>query len=80
MIFYVNTTRSKILWQDKAKAWRGEVLLASLWVLKALTRLPMLRSAYRALLIHLIKDTGLFDRDWYLKTHGDSVQDGMNEE
>jgi hypothetical protein len=47
------------------------VLLASLWILKTLTGLPLLHNAYRALLNHLIKVTGLFNHDWYLEIHGD---------
>ena len=70
--------RSKILWRNRAKAWRGEVLLASLWVFKTLTGLPLLRNAYRSLLIHLIKRSGLFDSAFYLDTHGDAVHAGMS--
>jgi len=73
-----NPTRSKILLRDRAKAWRGEVLLVSLWVFKTLTWLPMLRNAYCSLLIHLIKRTELFDRTFYLDTHGDAVHSGMS--
>jgi GT2 family glycosyltransferase len=70
--------RSRILLRDRAKAWRGEVLLVSLWILKTFTWLPMLCKAYRSLLIHLIKRTELFDRSFYLDTHGDAVQSGMS--
>ena len=73
-----NPMRSKILFRDRVKAWRGEMLLSSLWVFKTLTWLPMLRNAYRSLLIHLIKRTELFDRAFYLDTHGDAVHSGMS--
>ncbi len=73
-----NQPRSKILLRDRAKAWRGEMLLLSLWIFKVLTWLPMLSNAYRSLLIHLIKRTELFDRTFYLETHGDAVHSGMS--
>lgn len=63
---------------DRARAWRGEILLFMLWVLKTFTRLPILRNAYRALLIKLIKRTGLFDSAFYLETHSDVVSSGMS--
>jgi GT2 family glycosyltransferase/glycosyltransferase involved in cell wall biosynthesis len=44
-----------------------------LWVLKSLSRPPILRHAYSAVLVHLIKATGLFDHAFYIDTHGDAV-------
>ena len=38
----------------------------------------MLREAYSSLLIHLIKRTELFDRTFYLDTHGDAVRSGIS--
>ena len=66
------------MWRDRVKAWRGEMLLLSLWLFKNLAWLPMLGDAYRSLLIRLIKRTGLFDSAFYLETHGDAVYAGMS--
>jgi GT2 family glycosyltransferase len=66
-----NSTRSKILWRDRLKAWRGQALLFVLWLFKTLIWLPPLRKAYHGTIIHLIKKTGIFDRDYYLDTNKD---------
>ncbi len=70
--------KSTILWRDKAKAYRGEVLLFSLWLIKAFTKLPLLKKAYHSLLIHLVKKTELFDRCFYLERNGDAIQPGTS--
>ncbi len=54
------------------------VLLATLWVFRLMTWPSILRRAYHSVLIHLVKQTALFDRDYYLELHGDSVFSGMS--
>lgn len=66
------------MWRNRAKAWRGELLLWTLWVFKILIKLQPLRKAYHAILIHLIKGTELFDRAFYLDAHGDVVNGGIS--
>lgn len=74
----VPSTRSTIRLGDRIKAWRGEMLLNSLWLLKIMFKAPVLRNLYRNLLISLIRRTGLFDRPYYLDNNGDAVQIGMS--
>lgn len=63
----------KILHKHRLKAWRGECLLLGLWALRTLAIAHPLRRRYRALLIHLIKRTELFDRTWYLDSNPDVI-------
>lgn len=55
----------------------GEVRLGMLWLFRSLCRMPGLRNPYQALLIRLIKQTGLFDRTNYLDLNSDVAHDGM---
>nr|WP_155451243.1 glycosyltransferase [Allochromatium palmeri] len=57
--------------KHRLKARRGELLLASLWLLRVLAITHPLRQRYRGLLIHLIKRTELFDRTWYIDSNPD---------
>jgi len=59
------------------KAWKGEVLLSTLRLAKALSRPKLLRRLYQALLIRLVKQTGLFDSTYYLETNGDVAEAGI---
>ncbi len=59
------------------RAWRGETLLSTLWLIEVISRLPGLRNPYRALIVHLIKRTNHFDDVYYLETHGDVAQTGI---
>ncbi len=59
------------------KAWRGEALLFALWLFKTLTWLPILRKAYHGTIIHLIKKTKIFDRDYYLGANEDVAEADM---
>lgn len=67
----------KILLKHRLKARRGELLLASLWLLRALAITHPLRQRYRSLLIYLLKKTELFDRAWYLDSNPDVVGSGI---
>jgi len=57
--------------RKKIKAWQGELLLGTLWLIKVPCKPLGLRKVYRALLIRLIRQTGLFDRSYYLETNSD---------
>ena len=58
--------------------WRGEILLFLLLLFNILNFFMVLRVAYHSLLIHLIKRTDLFDRTFYLDTHGDAVHSNIS--
>ena len=70
--------RSKILFRDRAKGWRGELQLFVLWGFKSLSWLPILGNSYRSLVIHLLKRTELFDRTFYLERYGSIEHAGMS--
>jgi len=63
---------------EKIKVWRGEMLLGTLWLAKVLCKPHVLRKNYWAVLIHLVRKTDLFDRDYYLETNVDVAQDKMS--
>ncbi|EIC22585.1 glycosyltransferase [Thiorhodovibrio frisius] len=67
----------KILFKHRLKARQGELLLAGLWLLRALAITHPLRQRYRSVLIHLLKKTQLFDRTWYLDTNPDVQDSGI---
>ena len=62
---------------DRVRLFRGNLLLGSLAFIQPLAASIGLRGAYRALLIHLIKKTELFDRSYYLEHHPDVAESGM---
>lgn len=67
----------RILLKQRLKARRGELLLASLWLLRSLAITHPLRQRYRGVLIHLLKRTELFDRTWYLDSNPDVTASGI---
>jgi GT2 family glycosyltransferase len=64
--------------RDRIEAWGGTALLAGLRVLKIVCRPRGLRGCYRALLMSLVKRTGLFDHAYYLETNSDVAQTGTS--
>ena len=63
---------------EKIKIWQGEMLLGTLWCAKALCKPKVLRKRYWALLIYLVRKTGLFDISYYLETNLDVAQEKMS--
>jgi GT2 family glycosyltransferase/glycosyltransferase involved in cell wall biosynthesis len=63
---------------DKLRAFRGEVLLGSLWLMRALPGRFGLRGPYRLLLARLVKSTRLFDSSHYLEVHADIAGCGIS--
>ena len=60
--------------REKVEAWRGEVLLSYLWVIRWLCKLIGLNSFYRNIIGYLVKRTGLFDRNYYFEHNGDVAE------
>ena len=63
--------------RDRLRAWRGGVLLGALSFARLLCRGPLLRRPYHAMLIRLVRASGLFDRAYYLEANGDVAERGI---
>lgn len=61
----------KIRWAERARAARGQGALAALAAIKQLSRLPALGRLYPAAAIAAVRQTRLFDRDYYLEANAD---------
>lgn len=57
--------------RDRFKLWYGEAVLVGLWLCRSLCKPLGLTRPYHALLIRLIKQTGLFNREYYLENNAD---------
>ncbi len=62
---------------DRIRAWRGELLLAQLRLVKLLCILTGFKPVYKRLVIKLIKPLGLFDGAFYLEKNSDVQQSGL---
>lgn len=63
--------------RDLLMAWRGESVLAGLWVLQILSGFPGMFELYRTLLFRLVRKAGLFDDAYYLWNNPDIADSKM---
>lgn len=63
---------------EKVKAWRGVALLNWLWGLRLVCKLLGLGALYKAIILYLVKHTGLFDRLYYFEANGDVAEAGIS--
>jgi len=62
---------------DKIMAWRGNVVLGLLGLIKFICNLTGFKSFYKRIIIRMIKPLGLFDRGFYLENNNDVHQSGQ---
>lgn len=66
-----------MLFRNKLKAWRGETLLGTLWVIQSLCKIFGLKLFYRSFVLYLVKGLNIFDRAYYLDVNNDVRQSGQ---